>query len=349
MSPTTNTSPMNADKDAARARLLKQTLQKFGYDLEDCDGVESPTSADATLSPTDLSQRRRGSLCSSASILQLRERKNLQSAFHIAVRKGHLDVLKALARLPRAEEHVNTGDRHANTPLHFAASSARDNAAEMVELLFSIGASPAAVNVRGQTPLAIHIMTVRRDDPTITKLFLKKERVLGPSLTLSPRSQAASYSALNELVNGKTYLHMALERELTDIACALVAADACVNIPDEKGLAVSDMVPKKTLVKLICHMNEGPQAPPADITRVCCKLCSKAPRGLLESLKDCNLCGRAVCKLCSKKAAEVRAESLREKDVGRLCNVCCTVLQLRAEQHRQRVGFNQKLYGMGMH
>lgn len=340
---------LTTDKEAAKARLLVQTLQKYGYDLEDCDAAASHSTDSPTAVDGVLGSRRRPSISSSAGILQLRERKNQHSAFHIAVRKGHLDVLRALAKLPRADEHVNAGDRHANTALHFAASSTKENAAEMVELLFSLGANAHAVNVRGQTPLAIHILTTRVDSPVITRLFLKKERLTGEALVASPTGRRGAYLALNELVNGKTYLHMAVERELTEIASALVAADACVNIPDERGMAVSEIVPRKTLVKLICHMNEGAQAAPPDIVRAHCKLCAKSPKGLLESLRDCNLCGRAVCKLCSKKAAEVRAESVKEKTAGRLCNVCCTVLQLRDQKNRQRVGFTQKLMGMDIH
>ncbi|TMW57996.1 hypothetical protein Poli38472_013470 [Pythium oligandrum] len=323
-----------------KTRLMITMLQKYGYDLEDVGLMDEPTlsrrssgaASTASSSSSGSDSVPRASV-SSASILQLRERKNNQTALHIAVKKGHIDVLKALANLPRVNEFVNVGDRHANTALHFAASSSKECAEEMVELLLSLGASLHAVNIRGQTPLMIHIMTVREDNPAITRVFVKNGLVL------------------NELINGTTYLHMATERNLIEMAGALVAGGASINIPETNGAMVSDTIPKKTLVKLICYMREGTQAPPVGVVRNTCKIC-KNPKGLLETFKDCNLCGRAVCKNCSTKAVDIKLTtqdaSSKEKDLGRLCNVCCTVSLLRDKQHRAKEGFNQRLYGCSM-
>lgn len=315
-----------ASKEAARSKLLITTLQKYGYDLQDPNLVEQPDAEMATMGER--------ATVSSVGILQLREPKNNQTAFHIAVKKGHVDVLKALSKLPRAPEFINVGDRHANTALHFAASSTKDTAAEMVELLLAAGASFNAVNVRGQTPLAIHIMTAKEDTPHIARLFVRKG------------------VPLNELINGSTYLHMAVQRGFVDMAGALVAGGASINLPDHNGAMVSDILQRKMLVKLICHMREGTQAAPLDVVRNSCKIC-KNPKGLLETLKDCNLCGRAVCKNCSKKAGDIKsmtADSMRDKETsnGRLCNVCCTVVLIRDKHHKEREGFNQRLFGCGM-
>ncbi|KAF1316772.1 Myosin-like protein, partial [Globisporangium splendens] len=346
-------------KDAAKAKLLITTLQKYGYDLQDpmaadsehdAMGEQFSPSASATSpagrasnaelpSPSSLdeSYAPRPSF-SSASILQLREKKNNQTALHIAVKKGHVDVLKALAKLPRVQDHINAGDRHANTALHFAASSAKDSAPEMVELLLNMGASVNAVNVRGQTPLAIHIMTARHDSASIAKQL------------------AAKGMELNTLINGTTYLHMATENNLIEIACALVTAGASINVPNHNGATVGDVIPKKALIRLIAHMKKGTQVVPNGVIRKCCQIC-KNPKGLLETLKDCNLCGRTVCKNDSQKASEVHAqmqeggESLnykipsKEKETGRLCTVCCTVVLLRDKQQKAKAGFNQKLFG----
>ncbi|DAZ96193.1 TPA: hypothetical protein N0F65_012383 [Lagenidium giganteum] len=305
---------VDESKDAARARVMIATLQKYGYDLQD----PAADTDGASLAP------------SSASILHLREPKNNQTAFHIAAKKGHVDVLKALAKLPRASDYINLGDRHANTALHFAASGTRDTAAEMVELLFSMGASFSAVNIRGQTPLAIHIMTAKEDQPYVTRLFVRKGL------------------PVNDLTNGTTYLHMAIERGLVEIGGALVAGGASVNMPDQNGVMVSDTVPKKTLIKLITFMKEGTQAAPLDVARNACKIC-KNPRGRLETLKDCNLCGRPVCKTDSQKAADIKPAVVdKEPPKGRLCNVCCTVVMLRTKHTKSREGFNQMLYGCSM-
>lgn len=350
-------------KEHAKAKLLISTLQKYGYDLQDpmlddaattadtlspqsaLDGLPSPSSLDESYAP-------RPSTFSSASILQLRERKNNQTALHIAVRKGHVDVLRALAKLPRVQDHVNAGDRHANTALHFAASSAKECAPEMVELLLGMGASVKYVNVRGQTPLAIHILTARSDNPNIAKQLVKKS---------GGDNDDGDGLDLNALINGTTYLHMATENNLLEIAGALITGGASINVPDHNGATVGDVIPKKALVKLICYMKEGSQFAPSNVLRKSCKIC-KNPKGLLETLKDCNLCGRAVCKNDSQKASEIQAKLLeggdelkykqkssKEKEkAGRLCTVCCTVVLLRDKQHKAKEGFNQKLFGGGM-
>lgn len=362
------------EKEAAKAKLLIVTLQKYGYDLEDparnssttsttssSDSSSTEWSPDDDVEPAAASQL---SSTSTASILALRDRKNQQSALHIAAKKGHFDVLRALANLPGLSEHLNAGDRHSNTALHFAASSTRSNAPDLVELLLNLGANPSAMNVRGQTPLAIHIMTAKPETPTIiTKLFIEKFRELKnsscSSSPSSPSSAVGSYaptacSTLNELVNGTTYLHMAVERQLGEIGGALVHGGASINVPDQNGVMVSDTIPKKMLVKLITFMSEGSQVGPSDIVRGSCKIC-RNPKSLLDPLKDCALCSRAVCKNCSQKASEIRKSTsdgscttLKDKDEGRFCAVCCTVKILKCKKHNQRENFNKKLMGCGL-
>ncbi|CAH0484424.1 unnamed protein product [Peronospora farinosa] len=356
------------EKETAKAKLLIATLQKYGYDLEDPTHTSTATSINSSDSSTEWSPdddiepvaARCSSVTSSAGILALRDRKNQQSALHIAAKKAHFDVLRALAKLPKISEHVNAGDRHSNTALHFAASSTRSKAPDMVELLLNLGANPSATNIRGQTPLAIHIMTAKPETSvTITKLFIDKFRQLqdpSSSSTVSSSSPMglralAPCAALNELVNGTTYLHMAVDRQLGGIGGALVQGGASINVPDHNGVMVSDTIPKKLLVKLITFMAEGSQVAPSDIVRGSCKIC-RNPKSLLEPLKDCILCGRAVCKNCSKKASEIRKTTsdgshvtLKDKDEGRFCAVCCTVKILKSKQHNQRENFNKKLMG----
>ncbi|KAE9301042.1 hypothetical protein PF008_g22855 [Phytophthora fragariae] len=362
------------EKEAAKAKLLIATLQKYGYDLEDPARTSSTASTNSSSGSTEWSPdddepaARRFSVTSSAGILALRDRKNQQSALHIAAKKGHFDVLRALAKLPRLSEHLNAGDRHSNTALHFAASSSRSNAADLVELLLNLGANPSAMNVRGQTPLAIHILTAKPETPaTIIKLLIEKFRQVKstssssstPTSPSSPSSPAGlrapgPVTALNELVNGTTYLHMAVERQLGEIAGALVQGGASINVPDHNGVMVSDTIQKKLLVKLITFMTEGSQVAPSDIVRGSCKIC-RNPKSLLDSLKDCALCGRAVCKNCSEKASDIRKSTsdgsnvtLKDKDEGRFCAVCCTVKILKSKKHNERENFNRKLMGCSM-
>jgi myosin-5 len=357
------------EKEAAKAKLLIATLQKYGYDLEDPARSSSSSSTNSSSGSTEWSPdddgvrstARRFSVTSSAGILALRDRKNQQSALHIAAKKGHFDVLRALAKLPRLAEHLNAGDRHCNTALHFAASSSRSNAADLVELLLNLGANPSAMNVRGQTPLAIHILTAKPETPAaITNLFIHKFRELkNPSSSSTPSSPTGlrapvPCATLNDLLNGTTYLHMAVDRQLGEIAGALVQGGASINVPDHNGVMVSDTIPKKLLVKLITFMAEGSQVAPPDIVRGSCKIC-RNPKSLLDPLKDCILCGRAICKNCSQKASEIRRATsdgsnatLKDKDEGRFCAVCCTVKILKSKKHNQRENFNRKLMGCGM-
>ncbi|KAF1778243.1 Ankyrin repeat-containing domain [Phytophthora cactorum] len=322
------------EKEAAKAKLLIATLQKYGYDLEDPSRTSSTTSTNSSSDSTEWSPdddvepaaARRFSVTSSAGILALRDRKNQQSALHIAAKKGHFDVLRALAKLPRLSEHLNAGDRHCNTALHFAASSTRSNA--------RISWNSCST----WTPLAIHIMTAKPETPTtITKLFIDKFRQLkNPSSSSSPSSPSSPTglrapvpcSTLNELVNGTTYLHMAVDRQLGEIGGALVQGGASINVPDHNGVMVSDTIPKKLL---------GSQWP-SDIVRGSCKICRNP-----EELN------------CSQKASEIRKSTsdgsyatLKDKDEGRFCAVCCTVKILKSKKHNQRENFNKKLMGCGM-
>ncbi|KAF0690604.1 Aste57867_18006 [Aphanomyces stellatus] len=314
-------STAGSGSSSVRAHTLITMLQRHGYDLEDPDGGDPET---------------RFSAANSSGILQLREPKNNQTAFHIAVKKGHVDVLKALMKLPRAEEFVNVGDKHGNTPLHFVAS--KDNAElqkELGTLLLSLGANLHATNVRGQTPLEVHIVTAKADTSTFVKL-------------ISFRGMQ-----LNNLINGgTTYLHMAIDRTYLDMASALVNAGASINIPDHNGVMVSDVIPQKTLVRLTKYMREGTQAAPPDVPRLSCKLC-KNTKSLLDSLRDCHMCGRTTCRNCSKKLSDIKdpevakSEKLDKEALAvRLCATCCTVTQLRDKKAADQKKFAESLYGM---
>ncbi|OQS06240.1 myosin [Thraustotheca clavata] len=317
-SSTSTGSSQSAHTSSRSAAAMIAMLQKHGYDLEDPDSVDG--------SPTTIT---------SSSILHLRERKNNQTAFHIAVKKGHVDVLKALMKLPRAEEFVNVPDKHGNTPLHFVASKDRADIQEkMGTLLLSMGANLHAMNVRGQTPLEVHIMTARAD----TTVFVHLISFRGMNL--------------NNLVNGTTYLHMIMERGFIEMACALIKAGASINIPDHNGVIISDTLPQKTLIKMTKYMREGTQTPPPDVPRVACKIC-KAPKGLLDTMRDCTLCGRTVCRNCSKKLIdfkdpeEARREKLdKEALAARYCNSCVIFVQLKDKRQAEKKKFNDSLMGM---
>lgn len=290
--------------------IMMQTLRRYGYDLQHTEPVEDQEGVIST------------------HILSLRDPKMDQTPFHLAVRKGHLDVLKALCKLPGLHDCLNQPDRHGNYALHFAASSSKSIAAEMTSLLLDHGADPTMLNKQNQTPLYTHLMLIKTDTADVTRVFTKQNH------------------NLNDLVNGTTYLHMAASKRLMTIACALVAGGASINIPNGAGQMVSDTLRRKCLVKLIGSMKEGQQAAPKGAPRSVCKLC-RMPPNLLESLHDCKLCGRCACRTCSKKAAEVKRSAEVEKEAlsGRYCATCSTVLQLREMHMKNRADFQRRMFG----
>ena len=323
--PTNIVGPLDERPSTSMDSVMLQTLHKYGYDLQEpidhvANGGGDTDGGGLTLSPT-------GIVNSAASIFALRNPKMGQTAMHLAVRKGHVDVLKALLNLPQYDTCVNVQDRHGNTALHFAASSSKAASMSMTQLLLQHGADPYAVNRQGQTPYYTHLMLLKSDVPDITKLFVQDE------------------IDLNSLVNGTTYLHMALHKELMNISCELVAAGASINVPNLQGKMVSDTLNRKTLVRLCRYMTEGVQAPPKSVPRKTCKLC-KLPPNVMESLHDCKLCGRCACRPCSKKASEVKlSNGVSIGSSGRYCTTCSTALQLRDMQQKNRSDFQERMFG----
>nr|CCA14596.1 myosinlike protein putative [Albugo laibachii Nc14] len=317
-------------EESSKIRVLITTLQKYGYDLNFQENVNDSMhrysdpieSYDIATVPLTVS-----------SIFQLRCPKLNQTVFHLAARKGHVDVIRALIKLPNADVFINCGDQHDNTALHFAASFQNHPiAVEMVQLLLEHHAIRSMVNVRDQTPLAIHILTTKSDISDVARLFISQE--------------SNKLEDLNQLTLKKTttYLHLAIERNLVEIACLLVSNGASINIPDENGITVSDMLPRKKLVRLICAMKQGQQTL-NPLNRNQCQLC-KHPKSMMESFKDCLLCARIVCKTCSKRPQDVKLGSIKDvKKDGRLCSLCATVTMLREKHQKERKGFLNMLHG----
>nr|CCA26640.1 myosinlike protein putative [Albugo laibachii Nc14] len=287
----------------------------------------------------------------SSDLLALRDSKNEQTVLHLACKRGHRDVLRALADLPETSALVNQGDRHGNTALHFAASCPKLSLAiKMVRILFKLGADPNSLNIRNQTPLATHLMTVKVDDPSLVREYVCHMNI---------GSEECDPSPLNRHVGtlSTTYLHLATERNHMEIASFLVENGASINILSGESLTVSDIVSKKQLIKLISVMREGQQPPQSHAIRTHCKLC----RYELDtgSLCDCYLCGRPVCTSCSmgendwktkeEKGIEMRlltqTNAYRNFPGSRLCVVCITVLTRKEKQKKEREVFMMKLHG----
>jgi hypothetical protein len=186
----------------------------------------------------------------------------------------------------------------------------------MTKILLECGADVNFLNMRNQTPLGVHILTVTRDDPTMTEILLQH------------RANA------NAPVDKSTILHVALDKGLVQIATRLVRHGARLDLKDESGKTVFDKVDKAQLKLLLAKVAHPPVWVP-DSERSECMECHKKFGSLGSRRHHCRMCGRVLCSACS--ACHVRAKKLpfparrrgkknkAEKASAntRVCNMCC--------------------------
>ncbi|ETI56112.1 hypothetical protein, variant [Phytophthora nicotianae CJ01A1] len=244
-----------------------------------------------------------------------------QTALHFAIRGGHLNVVQALLMPQLRGSIVNVADNRRNTALHLAAAKSR----RMTKVLLECGADVNFLNMRNQTPLGVHILTVTRDDPTMTEILLQH------------RANA------NAPVDKSTILHVALDKGLIQIATRLVRHGARLDLKDESGKTVFDKVDPVQLKMLMAKVAHPPVWVP-DSERPECMECQKKFGSLGSRRHHCRMCGRVLCSACS--ACHVRAKKLpfparrrgkknkAEKASAntRVCNMCyeiCTEGDLR--------------------
>ncbi|KAF1784617.1 hypothetical protein JG688_00010867 [Phytophthora aleatoria] len=248
-----------------------------------------------------------------------------QTALHFAIRGGHLNVVQALLMPQLRGSIVNVADNRRNTALHLAAAKSR----RMTKVLLECGADVNFLNMRNQTPLGVHILTVTRDDPTMTEILLQH------------RANA------NAPVDKSTILHVALDKGLIQIATRLVRHGARLDLKDESGKTVFDKVDVAQLKMLMAKVAHPPVWVP-DSERSECMECQKKFGSLGSRRHHCRMCGRALCSACS--ACHVRAKKLpfparrrgkknkAEKGSAntRVCNMCyeiCTEGDLRSSNN----------------
>lgn len=234
-----------------------------------------------------------------------------QTALHFAIRGGHLGVVQALLMPQLRGSIVNVADNRRNTALHLAAAKSR----RMTKLLLECGADVNFLNMRNQTPLGVHILTVTRDDPTMTEILLQHRA--------NP----------NAPVDKSTILHVALDKGLIQIATRLVRHGARLDLKDESGKTVFDKVDHAQLKTLLAKVAHPPVWVP-DSERQECMECHKKIGSLGARRHHCRMCGRVLCSACS--ACNVRAKKLPfparrrgkknkvEKATAntRVCNLC---------------------------
>ncbi|RLN47568.1 hypothetical protein BBJ29_005933 [Phytophthora kernoviae] len=234
-----------------------------------------------------------------------RELKHHQTALHLAVRKGHYQIVMELCKSDDIQDLVLLTDRNENNALHFAVSRDRKNGFRLVDYLIKHGAEVDKVNARFQSPLVVHIMTTRQTDPAITELFLT--RGADPNI---------------QLADGSTLLHVAVERELIDIACSLIKHGASLNAPDAKGRMVIEAANKKFLKKLFSAISQ----PPTWI--------DEKERRSLE-----------MCRFPKEFPGRTTAGGKQVKDPQRVCRTCHAVFKMRTAQKESKSGFMARVLG----
>lgn len=266
-----------------------------------------------------------------------RELKHHQTAMHLAVRKGHYAIVMELCKADDIRDLILLTDRNENNALHFAVSRDRKNGYRLVDYLVKHGAEVDKVNARLQTPLVVHILTTRQTDPAITELFLSKGS--------DPNVQ---------LPDGSTLLHVAVERELIDIACALIRHGAYLNQPDEKGRLVMDVAQKKYLRKLFSAITQPPTWIDEKDRKVCMQCNNKFKFG--NRRHHCRHCGCVCCSECSSFTVEMfrfpkdfpgrlTSGGKSVKDPQRVCKTCHAVFKMRTAQKESKSGFMARVLG----
>ncbi|XP_014677222.1 PREDICTED: E3 ubiquitin-protein ligase MIB1-like isoform X2 [Priapulus caudatus] len=172
--------------------------------------------------------------------------KRRQTALHIAVNKGHASVCKTLMELGC---HPSLQDSEGDTPLHDAISKKRD---DMVAILLDHGADVAIANNNGFN--ALHHAALRGNPGAMRILLSKLPRPWVVDEKKDDGYTALHLAALNnhlevaELLvqqgkanldlqncNLQTPLHLAVERQHTQIVRLLVREKCNLNIPDKDG------------------------------------------------------------------------------------------------------------------
>ncbi|RLN54865.1 hypothetical protein BBJ29_002464 [Phytophthora kernoviae] len=158
--------------DEVFIRNMVGLLNKRGYNVRDSALETSIVSSNASFTRSS-SLTSSGSTVSSV-LLALREPNHGQTPLHIAVRKGDTHVLDALLEHESVEELIDAPDFNGNTALHFAAGNWRQpQCMNITERLLEAGADVNAQNKRGLTPLAVHMLTLKIDNPTLVLKLLE--------------------------------------------------------------------------------------------------------------------------------------------------------------------------------
>ncbi|ETV85333.1 hypothetical protein H257_03099 [Aphanomyces astaci] len=228
--------------------------------------------------------------------------KQGQTALHLACKGGHHTTANVL--LTAGKSLLSCVDRHGNTPLHFAATSSAPQALALLEWLISYVPLDylSKPNNHGLSPVAAHVAVTTNDSASVLRLFL--ERDIDP----------------NTVVRGEnTLLHVCVDRKLFNMAGCLVEFGAALNLPDTRGILVTDLLPDRDLAAVVKYASQ-PQEWVSLIRKKCMSCTSKFH--LFRRRHHCRLCGRVLCGACTKYKRSLN-DAVAAK--VRVCHVCVTV------------------------
>ncbi|EHB12678.1 E3 ubiquitin-protein ligase MIB1 [Heterocephalus glaber] len=277
--------------------------------------------------------------------------KRRQTPLHIAVNKGHLQVVKTLLDFGC---HPSLQDSEGDTPLHDAISKKRD---DILAVLLEAGADVTITNNNGFN--ALHHAALRGNPSAMRVLLSKLPRPWIVDEKKDDGYTALHLAALNkgnanldiQNVNQQTALHLAVERQHTQIvrlimglgtqgaekksaasiACFLAANGADLGIRNKKGQSPLDLCPDPSLCKALakCHKEKvsgqvGSRSPSMisndSETLEECMVCSDMKRDTLFGP-----CGHiATCSLCSPRVKKclICKEQVQSRTKIEECVVC---------------------------
>ncbi|KAL3666113.1 hypothetical protein V7S43_008904 [Phytophthora oleae] len=339
--------PGKANADELFLKSMLGLLNKRGYNVRD-SALETSIASSSTSFTRSSSITSTGSTISSV-LLALREPNHGQTPLHIAVRKGDVQILDALLEHESIEELLDAPDFNGNTALHFATGNWRQPMClTITERLLQAGSNVDAQNKRGLTPLAVHMLTLKIDNPTLILKLLEAGA--------DPNTEA----------EGVAVLHLAARRDLPVISGVLVAFGASMLSLNTDGLMCYEVAPNRVKQFMARSINKAPAYLPMTQRSTCMRCKSPAlitPKkafgnmmkrvlGMHMRAHQCNCyhCGMLFCSQCLKPSGAVSAipfvrDDDDPDDKTKTCRLCEAILVERKRKQASQHTFDMHLMG----
>ncbi|CAI5734148.1 unnamed protein product [Hyaloperonospora brassicae] len=338
----------NADEVFLRNML--GLLNKRGYNVRESTNETSTASSSASLTCSS-SFTSTGSSTVSSVLLALREPNHGQSPLHIAVRRCDMQVLDALLEHESRDELLDVPDSNGNTALHFATGHwRRPTSVNVTEKLLAAGGNVHAENKRGLTPLGVHMLTLKIDNPTLVAKLLEAGA--------DPNTEA----------EGLAVLHLAARRGLPVVSAVLTAFGASMLSLNADGLMCYEVASPRVKQFMARSINRTPPAYVSMTQRCACMLCKSTTlvshKKVLGNMvkrvlgmhmrthpSNCYHCGMLFCSQCLKPSTAVSAiPFVRDDDAtcGKIktCRLCEAVLLDRKKKQAAQHVFDMHVRGI---